>query len=147
MVGTGGLDAGTQLPNIHFTGYLTGATLLGMGEIVPSSATTLKLGDINQDGHVNAADILVMLTALTDLKAYKAGHPGFDDAAVADVFDLNGDGEVTNADIQGELDLIASENGGSVATVPEPASLMLFGLGGLMCIGRRFPASQEGIQL
>ena len=32
---------------------------------------------------------------------------------------------VTNRDIQGLLNLVASLGGGSVATVPEPATLML----------------------
>src|SRR5262249_19168490 len=97
--GTTWLNA-TQLSEVHFTGYTTGAQILGTGELVPiASATALKLGDINQDLHVNASDIVAMMSALTNLDAYDTAH-SFDSAELNDVADVNGDGVVTPADLQ-----------------------------------------------
>ena len=83
-----------------------------------------QLGDFNQDGHVNAADIPVMLAALSDLNAYETSH-NLSAANLISIGDLDHSGAVTNADLQGLLDLLKS-GGGSVAAVPEPTTLALF---------------------
>ena len=85
------------------------------------------LGDINQDQHVNALDIAAMTTALTDLNAYKAAHPGLTEANLLSIADLNSDGKWNNADLQGLVTYIKSGNG-SVAAVAEPSAVVLFAL-------------------
>ena len=65
-----------------------------------------------------------MLTALTNLNAYKASK-GWSNDDLYNIGDVNLDGRISNADIQAELDLVASLGGGSVAGVPEPTSLIL----------------------
>ncbi|HZZ27613.1 MAG TPA: autotransporter-associated beta strand repeat-containing protein [Pirellulales bacterium] len=123
----------SQLNQIHFTGYLTGAILVANGsnsEIVPATTTTLLRGDLNQDGHVDAADIPVLEGALTNLAAYEASKPSLDSFDLADVMDINGDGKTTNIDVQALINLLIS-GGGSQSVVPEPASITLLGLCGL----------------
>ena len=75
MIGAGGLTA-NQLSAVHFAGYLTGATILSTGELVPAIPTRLLAGDLNQDQHVNAADVSTLLNALGDLNAYVGMHSG-----------------------------------------------------------------------
>ena len=72
-----------------------------------------------------------MLAALTDLNSYKSP----DYVAAADLVsmgDVNGDGVLNNADVQSLLTILKS-GGGSLAAVPEPASIVLlaFALPGL----------------
>jgi hypothetical protein len=84
--------------------------------------------DFNADGAITAADLTPMLAALADLPTYKAQHNMSDDDVLS-MADLDGDGQVTNRDIQGLLDLVASQSGsGAVTAVPEPASIVLLTL-------------------
>jgi hypothetical protein len=83
--------------------------------------------DINRDGHVNAADILAMMQALVDLPDYRIAKGLTDPNLFKLVADVNGDGAVNNADLQALLNLLKS-GGGSVAAVPEPASIALIAL-------------------
>ena len=62
--------------------------------------------------------------ALTDLNAY-ASINSLTPAQLAAIGDFDNSGTVTNRDIQGLLDLVASQGGGSAAAVPEPATLVL----------------------
>ena len=118
-----GLSA-AQLAKIQFTGF-TGIKLLGTGEVVPLTASAqFLLGDINQDNHVNGSDITAMLTALTNLNAYRAAHPTLTDANVLSIADINGDGKWNNADIQFLIGYLQAGHG-SAAAVPEPATLIL----------------------
>jgi autotransporter-associated beta strand protein len=132
LIGTNssGLSS-TQLADIHFTGFLTGAVYSSAdpGEVVPASTTTLMLGDVNQNHHVDAADILAFEKALANLTAYNTTH-GFDSLDDSDVLDINHDGTINNADLQALVNLLAG-GGGSTSSVPEPTSIVLFGLGGL----------------
>ncbi len=88
-------------------------------------------GDFNRDGHVNAADIPAMLSALSDLNAYKTTK-GLTDPNLLVIGNLNGSGALTNADLSALIGLLRS-GGGSLATVSEPASIWLlaFALPGL----------------
>ncbi len=82
-------------------------------------------GDFNRDGQVTSADIPAMLSALTDLNAYKTQY-GLSDPNLIAIGDLNNSGTLTNADLQPLLDLIANNSGsGSVAAVPEPTAIVL----------------------
>ena len=91
-----------------------------LGEVTP------LIGDIDQNSVINANDVTAMLTALTDISAYQQSK-GFTSLDVQFMLDVNRDGAVNNADIQPELDLVAS--GGVVAPVPEPSAFVLAFLG------------------
>jgi hypothetical protein len=82
-----------------------------------------KLGDFNRDGHVNAADIKAMESALANLGNYEIAK-GLSNDQLLLIGDLNNDGKVTNADLQSLLKLLDS-GGGSTNSVPEPASAIL----------------------
>jgi hypothetical protein len=69
-----------------------------------------------------------MLMALTDLQAYQAGHINLSVSDLLKIGDLNGDGSLSNADIQPLLNLLAAGGDSSLGGVPEPASLILLAL-------------------
>ncbi len=69
-------------------------------------------GDVNLDGHVNAADIGAMMQALTDTATYQSTN-NLSSADATLVLDANGDGAVTNADLQFLLNRLLS--GGSTS--------------------------------
>jgi hypothetical protein len=82
-------------------------------------------GDFNRDHQVTATDIPAMLSALTDLNSYAATN-SLSATQLAAIGDFDNSGTVTNRDIQGLLDLVASQGGGgTVAAVPEPSTLVL----------------------
>ena len=88
--------------------------------------TLLLPGDFNRDGHTNAADIPIMLNALADLNAYKSAQ-SLSDGQLLAIGDVDQSGGVNNADVQSLLNLLKS-GGGSIAAVPEPASIALLAL-------------------
>ncbi|HEY2881442.1 MAG TPA: autotransporter-associated beta strand repeat-containing protein, partial [Pirellulales bacterium] len=139
-----GLTSTQALQQIHFTGHLTGATVLDVGsanpgEVVPNSTTLLLKGDFNQDLHVNSQDIDAMMAALVNLTNYAAGTTSirsnnmvFDAPDLADVGDFDGDNIITNADLQGMLYYLQTGHGsasaiGGTSAVPEPSSFILMG--------------------
>jgi hypothetical protein len=85
--------------------------------------TPILLGDFNQDGHVNAADLSVMLQALANPAAYEAEY-NLTYAQLQAIGNINGDGQFNNAQVQAFLNLLKS-GGGSTTAVPEPASVLL----------------------
>ena len=109
--------------------YITGAL---------SVMNTFYAGDFNRDGHVDAADILAMMAALTDLPDYRTAHGLTDPTLFGLVADVNGDGSFTNADLQYLLTTLKS-GGGSAGSVPEPTSIVLFAIGAIViAIRHRF---------
>ena len=125
--GLGGSVVG-QTSAINFTDHPAGARILSTGEVVP--VLSLLKGDVNQDGSITGADITAMLQALNNVNAFEAAY-AMSPSDISTILDFTGDGKLTNLDIQGELDLVATSGGGSLAAVPEPASLLLFACGGL----------------
>jgi hypothetical protein len=113
---------------IKFDGYPAGSQVLGSHEIVPSLPGYVR-GDFNKSGALDKGDITAMLSALTDLKAFATTN-GYTPGDLLAIGDLNNSGAVDNRDIQSELDLLAGAGLGSTAAVPEPASLLLLGIGG-----------------
>jgi PEP-CTERM motif/Dockerin type I domain len=92
-------------------------------------------GDMNRDGHITSADILPMMQALTSPQTYESTY-GVNAADLQLIGDTSGDGTFTNADLQSLLNLLKS-GGGSADSVPEPASIVLVGLGALAFAVRR----------
>ncbi len=92
-----------------------------------------KPGDWDLNGVDNVADIQAMLSALADLNKFQTDH-GLLAGELLQIGDLNGDGSVTNLDIQLELELITASGTGSLAAVPEPSALALL-VGGILVLG------------
>ena len=87
-----------------------------------ATSTALIRGDFNNDGHVTAADISTMLKALVDLNVYKTANR-LSDADLLSIGDIDGSGQLTNGDLNALIGLLRT-GGGSIASVPEPASLV-----------------------
>ena len=89
--------------------------------MVPANATPLLRGDINQDAHVNNTDVAALMTALTDINAYKAAHSSLDTFEAGDILDVDQNGAVTNADLQGIANYLKAGNGSVAPCRNRPA--------------------------
>jgi hypothetical protein len=89
-------------------------------------------GDFNRDHLVNAADISAMINALVNLNSYRTIN-SLTDADLLAIGDINGDGKLTNADVQSLLDSFKS-GAGSMAPVPEPTSIVLMTLASMLVL-------------
>jgi hypothetical protein len=66
-----------------------------------------------------------MMTALADLGGFQTTS-GLTNPQLLQIADITGDQQVTNTDLQGLIDLLASGSDiGSLAAVPEPSSIVL----------------------
>src|SRR5262249_22966396 len=90
-------------------------------------------GDFNLDGKLTNADFTAMLNALKSINAYQAANQ-MSNLEFNAICDINGDGYVNAGDILLFEQLLASGvqagngifgGGGSLASVPEPASAVL----------------------
>ncbi len=108
---------------------VTGVTFTNWNVTLSSNPPAPIPGDLNRDGVFTADDIPAMLTALTDLSRYKSVNNVASDDDLKVLADLNGDGVVSNRDIQPLLDMAISSGFGSIAAVPEPATSALIATG------------------
>jgi autotransporter-associated beta strand protein len=152
------IDTGSQLDStllktqVQFADFKVGAVMVthataarSLGEIMPN------VGDVNQDGSINAADISALMSGLTNISAFQTARTATSPSGVFTasdakfLLDVNGDGIDTNTDIQAEISLIATiAAGGTGVTnpVPEPTSFVLLALGGLTMAAIRFRRSK-----
>ncbi len=92
------------------------------------------LGDTNNDGTVDTLDIDPFVLLLTDPAGYAAAFPGVDPLAVGDI---NMDTVVDTLDIDPFVALLTAGSLTGAGSVPEPASLALLAIGGLVVVLRR----------
>jgi hypothetical protein len=91
--------------------------IFGYGISAKTSAdlfTEIVPGDFNQDGHVNAGDIMPAMQALTNPNAYMNTY-GVSSSNLPGIGDVNGDGNFNNADLQKLLNLLKSGGGSASA--------------------------------
>jgi hypothetical protein len=91
---------------------------------------SILLGDLDGDGDVDGVDIDPFVQILS-------GNLPYDPAG-----DFDGDGDVDGVDIDPFVGALSGSGMAtsaltSLAVIPEPTTLVLFGLGGLAALGRR----------
>lgn len=72
---------------------------------------TLLAGDVDGDGQRNVSDVGTLMTALTDVNAYQTSYSLSQNDVLA-VGNLDGDGVVTNLDLQTMIVMLANAGGG-----------------------------------
>ena len=97
----------------------------------------LRRGDFDLDHELSNSDVQVMLNALKNVNSFKSTY-FFSDADVNALGDFNGDGQLTIADLAGELSLLTGNGSESVSPVPEPPAAFPLALGAvLMAVSAR----------
>lgn len=98
------------------------------------------LGDLNGDDLVNNQDIAPFVLALTDPAAFALAYPNVNLLAVGDI---NGDQSFNNQDIAPFVSLLTGQGNQlgineqtALNAIPEPASLGMLAIGGLMLLRR-----------
>ncbi|HZZ26911.1 MAG TPA: LamG-like jellyroll fold domain-containing protein, partial [Pirellulales bacterium] len=92
------------------------------------SVSYLK-GDVNLDGHRDAADLVALMKALVDLNAYQSIH-SLSQQDLLNIADIDSDGHVTNMDVQALINLLIGGSGSfsnREAPTNAPASSTILG--------------------
>jgi O-glycosyl hydrolase len=76
-----------------------------------TASVTLLAGDVDGDGQRNVSDVGTLMTALTDVNAYQTSYNLSQNDVLA-VGNLDGDGAVTNLDLQAMIVTLANVGGG-----------------------------------
>jgi len=76
---------------------------------------------------VYTPEAVAALAALADLSLYQSQR-SLTSADMLRIGDFNQDGKLTNADLQGLVNFLASGGNGSISVVPEPPALALMAL-------------------
>jgi hypothetical protein len=132
-----------QLPSLT-NGLAWDTTQLFNSGVITVVSNNFIPGDFNRDGHVDGSDFISMILALADLNSYKAAN-GLTDANLLAIGDINGSGNVNNADLEA-LRVSLAAKAGSFTLVPEPSSwvLTLFAAPVLAFCVRRRLSSRHG---
>jgi hypothetical protein len=141
------LDAGStigafstvQLPSLSGGLAWDSSRLYSTGSVSIFSGLS---GDFTQDGVVDIGDVQAMMAALADPQGYE-NRTGLSDFALATIGDVDHDGQVTNADLQALLNLLAGGGGTLVAAVPEPATAVMSVIGLAAMLGCRRVSSSR----
>ncbi|HZZ26917.1 MAG TPA: autotransporter-associated beta strand repeat-containing protein [Pirellulales bacterium] len=137
-----------QLNQIEFngSGFAQLVHVTGGYELEPSATPTpgaLLYGDVNQDGHVDASDLVALEKVLINIPAYengsfRLGGGLWDNSQAIYVADINYDDTIDNADVQALINYLKAGNGSTTPT-PEPDTLVLLFLGSIpgLWMGRK----------
>jgi hypothetical protein len=134
--------APTMPSSLSLTNYSTTHSAF-LGDEVPANAIDLPFitvnsltqipdlaGDLNRDGHVNAADLIAMSQMLADQNSYMTSyHIGQE--KLLTLGDMNHSGTIDNADLQCLINNLKS-GGGTITSVTEPSTFGL--LTGVCCL-------------
>ncbi len=125
------LRDGAEFNGVMGTGFLGLGSWLN-GDIIEINGmmASTPLGDLNNDGVLDAFDVAPFEMALADRPAYLAAYPGVDPDLVGDI---NGDGALDAFDVAAFEALLA----GAPGSVPEPGVGALMGVGLLALVRRR----------
>jgi DNA-binding beta-propeller fold protein YncE len=136
---TDGNPTPTQFANFYALDPSNGVSV---GDVIFTTAVpTFSRGNINEDHAIDVADISALMLALSDLSVYESMHQLTDSEKLKAVADVNQDDSVNNLDIEALIITVANNEAsgaGSVAVVPEPASISLITIGAfaVLCFRR-----------
>ena len=108
--------AGTYTAPLSTAGSATVRATSGIISGTAAVTVNYLMGDMNFDGHRDAADIVAFMQAVTNLGTYQT-QEGLSNQDLLAIADINGDNHVDNADLQALISLLANASGGASASV------------------------------